>query len=205
MMKKKTLITVLALVLVLAVAVGGAVAWLTATSGPVTNTFTVGDIKINLVEHAYNAANPSEITTNVSNSNNYKLIPGTTYAKDPTVTVEKNSEACYLFVKMEKANNPDTYLDYSFNSTGWTALAGHDGVYYRSVNASTADQSFKLLTDNKVVVKDTVTKDMVTATGFKQPTLTFTAAAIQSANIATVADAWSKLPTSFTGATTPTT
>ena len=84
-MKKKTLALVLALTLLVAGVVGGTLAWLTDQTAEVKNTFTVGDINIGLTE----------------TTADYKMIPGNTIAKDPTVTVKANSEACWLFVKVE--------------------------------------------------------------------------------------------------------
>lgn len=172
-MKKKTLAIALAVVLVLCCAVGGTLAWLSDKTDPVTNTFTAGDINIDLTE----------------TTNNYKMVPGNTIAKDPTVTVKANSEACWLFVKVEKTNNPDNYLTYTIDS-GWTALTGVDGVYYREVAASTTDQSFAVLTGNQVVVKNTVTKTMLETAKTSAPTLTFTAYAVQKDNVANAAEAW---------------
>ena len=83
----KTFVAMLALVLVIGCAVGGTVAWLTAQTGPVVNTFTYGDIDITLGE---------------TTGNNYKIIPGVDIEKDPKVTVKKGSEACWLFVKVKK-------------------------------------------------------------------------------------------------------
>lgn len=173
-MKKKTMATVLALVLILAVAVGGAVAWLTATTDTVKNTFTVGDINIDLAE---------------TTGSDYKMIPGNTIAKDPTVTVKAGSEACWLFVKVEKSANFDTYLTYAM-ADGWTALDGVSGVYYREVSATNADMAFTVLKDNQVTVPGTVTKTQLEAAKTSQPTLTFTAYAVQRDNIASAADAW---------------
>lgn len=172
-MKKKTLAIALAVVLVLCCAVGGTLAWLSDKTDPVTNTFTAGDINIDLTE----------------TTNNYKMVPGNTIAKDPTVTVKANSEACWLFVKVEKTNNPDNYLTYTIDS-GWTALTGVDGVYYREVAASTTDQSFAVLTGSQVVVKNTVTKTMLETAKTSAPTLTFTAYAVQKDNVANAAEAW---------------
>ena len=169
----------LALVLVVAVAsVGGTIAWLTATTAPVTNTFTVGDINIEL----------KETTTN------YKMVPGNTIAKDPKVTVKANSEACWLFVKIEKSTNLSDFITYTV-AEGWTALTGVDGVYYREVNATdAAGVTFSVLKDDRVTVKDTVTKTMMNAlTDATRPTLTFTAYAVQKDNIADAATAWAKL------------
>ncbi len=175
-MKKKTLALVLALTLLVAGVVGGTLAWLTDRTAEVKNTFTVGDINIGL----------TETTTD------YKMVPGNTIAKDPTVTVKANSEACWLFVKVTKSENLDTFITYAI-AEGWTALPGVDGVYYREVPASAADQTFSVLKGDAVTVKDTVTKAMLTAKDFANPTLTFQAYAVQKDNVASASDAWAKV------------
>ena len=136
----KTMFMILAVVLIVGISVGGTLAWLTATSGPVVNTFTVGDINITL----------TETTTD------YKMVPGNTINKDPKVTVKAGSEACWLFVKIEKSTNLDSFITYSV-ANGWTALDGVDGVYYREVSATTADTEFPVLANDRVTVKNTVT------------------------------------------------
>ena len=171
-MKKKVL-SIVAVVLVLCCAIGGTLAWLTDKTDPVVNTFTVGDINIEL----------KETTTN------YKMVPGNTISKDPKVTVKANSEACWLFVKVEKSTNFDQYLSYEM-ADGWTKL--EDGVYYREVSAITANADFTVLKDNQVQVLDTVTKTMLEAAKTDAPTLTFTAYAVQKDNVASAADAWAK-------------
>lgn len=176
---KKTLITILATVLVCACVVGGTLAWLTDKTDTVTNTFTIGDVSITLVETV---------------DDEFKIIPGATYKKDPTVAVVAGSEACYLYVKVEKANNVDDFIDYTINAD-WTALDGVDGVYFINVNADTAEagKSYTVLTGNTVTVKDSITTgDMPNADAL--PTLSFTAYAIQSANTGTAAEAWAKIP-----------
>ena len=175
-MKKKTLALVLALTLLVAGVVGGTLAWLTHRTAEGKNTFTVGDINIGL----------TETTTD------YKMVPGNTIAKDPTVTVKANSEACWLFVKVTKSENLDTFITYAI-AEGWTALPGVDGVYYREVPASAADQTFSVLADNAVTVNSDVTKEMLTAKDFANPTLTFKAYAVQKDNVASASDAWAKV------------
>lgn len=173
----KAFAAVLAMVLVLGCALGGTVAWLVAKSDPVVNTFTYGDININLEE-----------TTGSS----YKIIPGVDIAKDPKVTVEADSEACWLFVKVEEVGTfVADKVTYSV-ADGWTALTGQPGVYYREVGAVTADTDFYVLKDNVVKVSDTLTKEDIKdiPTG---PTLTFTAYAVQKDGIADAATAWSKI------------
>ena len=175
-MKKKTLALVLALTLLVAGVVGGTLAWLTDRTAEVKNTFTVGDINIGL----------TETTTD------YKMVPGNTIAKDPIVTVKANSEACWLFVQVTESENLDTFITYAI-AEGWTALPGVDGVYYRGVSASDADQTFPVLAGNAVTVKNTVTKEMLTAKDFANPTLTFKAYAVQKDNVASASDAWAKV------------
>ena len=175
-MKKKTLALVLALTLLVAGVVGGTLAWLTDRTAEVKNTFTVGDINIDLTE----------------TTANYKMVPGNTIAKDPTVTVKANSEACWLFVKVTESANLGDYITYNI-ADGWTALAGVDGVYYREVGAVTNDVDFLVLKDNIVTVKDTVTKAMLETAKTNAPTLTFKAYAVQKDNVASASDAWAKV------------
>lgn len=178
-MKKKTIAVVLALVLVICCAVGGVLAWLTDTTAPITNTFTVGNVKIDLAE---------------SENLNLKMVPGQDIEKDPKVTVEAGSEACWLFVKVEKSTVLDSYIDYTVDN-GWTPLDGVNGVYYKEVDATTAANGavYSVLTGNQVTVRDAVTQQMMddlNVTGATQPTLTFTAYACQSAGFETAAAAW---------------
>lgn len=175
-MKKKTLALVLALTLLVAGVVGSTLAWLTDQTAEVKNTFTVGDINIGL----------TETTTD------YKMVPGNTIAKDPTVTVKANSEACWLFVKVTESTDLKDFITYAI-AEGWTALPGVDGVYYREVPASAADQTFSVLKGDAVTVNSDVTKEMLTAKDFANPTLTFKAYAVQKDNVASASDAWAKV------------
>ncbi len=184
-MSKRTVAILLALVLLIGCAVGGTLAWLTDKTQEVTNTFTTSDISIELTE---------------SENLDLKMIPGWTIAKDPKVTVKAGSEACWLFVKIDKSTSYGTYLnDYEVRS-GWTQGTGKgtdeggDGiptnVYYRYIDSqTTADTDFYVLAagtganaNGYVTVKSTVTKANMTALnaeGATQPTLTFTAYACQ--------------------------
>lgn len=175
-MKKKTLALVLALTLLVAGVVGGTLAWLTDQTAEVKNTFTVGDINIGLTE----------------TTADYKMVPGNTIAKDPTVTVKANSEACWLFVKVTESTDLKDFITYAI-AEGWAALPGVDGVYYREVPASAADQTFSVLAGDAVTVNSDVTKEMLTAKDFANPTLTFKAYAVQKDNVASASDAWAKV------------
>lgn len=175
-MKKKTLALVLALTLLVAGIVGGTLAWLTDQTDEVKNTFTVGDINIGLTE----------------TTADYKMVPGNTIAKDPTVTVKANSEACWLFVKITESTDLKDFITYAI-AEGWTALPGVDGVYYREVPASAADQTFSVLAGDAVTVKSDVTKTMLETAKTDAPTLTFKAYAIQKDHFATADAAWAEV------------
>ena len=176
-MKKKIVICALSIAVIICCAVGGTFAWLTTQTGEVKNTFTIGNIDITLAE----------------TTSDFKMIPGESIAKDPVVTVKAGSEACWLFVKVTESDNLDSFISYSVDS-GWTALTGVSGVYYREVAAVSADSSFDVLTGNAVTVKDTVTKTMMDAlTDNTLPTLTFKAYAIQKSGFDTVEAAWAKV------------
>ena len=177
----KTFAVILALMLVVGISVGGTIAWLTAKTDPVVNTFTVGDINITLEE----------------TTEDYKIVPGVDIDKDPVVTVLADSEACWLFVEIDEANWPTATeedgttrkVEYEV-ADGWTELK--DGVYYREVNASEVDQEFAVLKDNQVTVSGTLTKAEVEALT-TNPTLTFTAYAIQKEGFASAEAAWDEV------------
>ena len=186
--KTKFAVLLLALALLVGGVVGGTLAWLIDTTGEIVNTFTVGDINIELTE------------PDAPENKEFKMVPGSDIAKDPTVTVKSGSEACWLFVKVEAENGvvlknaegkyaAADYITYAIDSN-WKALDGVTGVYYREVATSTDDQPFSVLAGDKVHVLDTVTKTMMEDAKTTAPTLTFTAYAIQSANIETASAAW---------------
>ena len=192
---KKKLMTVLALVLVVAMSVAGTIAFLTDTTGPIANTFTVGKVDITLTE-TFNTDTDGKDGADAWQA---QLIPGTTYAKDPVVTVIADSEDCWLFVKFEEKNDAATYLNYTSNLTaanGWTQ-GGDNGipsnVWYRSVAKTDTTKSFHLLLDDAVTIDGTaVTNDNMNTAAEAQ--LVYTAYACQKANMS-VNDAWAQFTT----------
>lgn len=97
--KSKALLLTLCAVLLVAASVLGTMAYLTSTA-KVENTFTIGKVEIKLDEAKVNADGiPVEGADRVT-ANSYKLMPGTTYTKDPTVTVLNGSEESYVRMKV---------------------------------------------------------------------------------------------------------
>ena len=100
-MKKtsKALLLTICAVLLVAASVMGTMAYLTSTD-KVQNTFTVGKVAIKLDEAKVGTdGTPVEGADRVK-ENGYKLLPGHTYIKDPTVTVLKDSVESYVRMKV---------------------------------------------------------------------------------------------------------
>lgn len=178
----KPLVVLLVAILVIGGSIGGTLAWLTDHTDPVVNTFTVGNVDIELNEDKVD----------------FKMTPGVKIDKDPKVTVKKGSEACWVFVKVEESANLNRFITYKI-AGGWTELTGKDGVYYREQDAiadTGTDVVYSVLAEDKVDVKDTVTEDMMDSLDkdpAQKPTLTFTAYAIQKAGFADAAAAWEEV------------
>lgn len=86
---RKLIILFVLLALIIGGTIGGTLAWLMAETDPLVNTFTVGDLNITLSEPNF---------TPNQNDGRYKALPGDVIAKDPTITVDSNSEPCYVRV-----------------------------------------------------------------------------------------------------------
>ena len=199
-MKKKIVSLVLVFALALALGIGGTVAWLTAQTQSVVNTFTIGDINIELDE--------TKGTLGADDTRDFKFIPGATLEKDPKVTVLAGSEACYVFVKIVEENNPEVAtnekaLTYTL-ADGWTALDATSGVYWTTVSKAdaVAGKALPVLAGDKVTVSGKITETLAESMETTIPKLTFTAYAIQSENLkdnngndADAAAAWALLNT----------
>lgn len=131
-MKKKTLTIAIALVLVVALAVGATWAYLTAQSGPVTNTFTAGkavaqnDLKLYEHEAKQNADGTYSLDKAAApvTGNAYTVMPGVNLPKDPTVEVKKADGPYYLFVEVTKGAKVDgTTLAYTVDGSKWVKLS----------------------------------------------------------------------------------
>ena len=205
---KKKLMTVLALVLVIAMSVAGTYAYLTSTD-TVKNTFTVGDVQIKLDEAKANTDGTLVDGADRVKANSYKLLPGHTYNKDPMVTVLKGSEECYvkMTVTFSDAADLDAIFDPNgadmtsifkgYDSTKWelkkvTEDTGKDTRTYEfwykeTVAAPTADVALDALFDSITVPGDIDNDQLKT---IKDMTITVNAYAIQADGFADAADAW---------------
>lgn len=126
-MKKanKALLLALCAILLVAGSIMGTLAYLTSNA-TVENTFTAGNVKITMTEAKVDAYGKLVEGAARVTGNEYKLVPGHTYTKDPTIYVDANSEDCYIFVKIENGLGTDASI--AMNA-GWTKVEGVDGVW----------------------------------------------------------------------------
>ena len=185
---KKTLALVLSFVLVIALTIVGTIAYLTSTPGAVTNTFTVGKVEITLDETDVDLYGVKDGDSRVT-TNNYKLIPGHTYVKDPTVHVQPGSEKCYVFVKVVDsiaAIEDTTKIADQITAKEWTALSGVDNVYYKVQDEVAADATAVDL----VVFENFKVKGDADVSSYAGKTVVVTAYAIQFDGFDDAAAAW---------------
>ncbi len=172
-MKKRIWIIVAATALLIAVGVGTTIAYIVSSSKTVENTFTVGKVNVTLTE---------------TTGSDYKIVPGAALVKDPCVKVLADSDDCWLFVKVQESADFDDFCTYEM-AHGWTAYDGINGVYYRQVEKAAVDLDFRVLKNDRISVKDTVTEEQLGAIT-ENPTLSFTAYAVQSDGVLTANQAW---------------
>ena len=180
----RSFILTAAIIVILGGVVSGTAAWMYIKSDPVHNTFTYGDMKIELTETDTGLDDDGKEETN-----SYSLKPEEEIAKDPVVTIEAGTVDSWIFVKAEKSEEFDEYLEYEM-AEGWTKL--EDGVYYRQIKKSKEEQKLPVLEGNVVKVKEGVTQQMLDEMDDKDkyPTLSFTAYAVQASEVSTAKEAW---------------
>ena len=196
--KTKALALALCAVLLVVTTVFVTMAFLTSKDS-VKNTFTVGKVTITLDE-----ADVKSDGTYVSNkearvdTNEYKLIPGHTYIKDPTIHVADDSEECWLFVKVE--NGLEDIIDAKtiedqMNDNGWSSVAGETNIYAYEKIATAKTGDYKVF-DNFKLKDDADVSSYATADN-EDSVINVTAYAIQADGFATAAAAWAEAPSDW--------
>lgn len=149
---KRTLLTLMAMVLVCAISITGTLAYLTKTTGTVTNTFTTAGLisptgTFTLDESKYDPKT-GELTTEKTTENDYNVIPGATLPKDPTIHITgKTDTDAYLYVKVVlPAANTVTFE----MASGWTNIT--DEV----INAGGVESAAELWVYNTTIDETTV-------------------------------------------------
>ena len=144
--RNKIMLLALCMVALIAVSVLGTMAYLTSTK-TVTNTFTVGNVAIKLDETKV-TTDGSAATGNDSgrteSGNEYKLMPGHSYIKDPTVTVNAKSEESY--VRMLVTINEQADLDEIFKNKG--------GIKLNEIFKGTINGDWVLVNESPEIIDD---------------------------------------------------
>ena len=205
---KKAALLLCSAVLLVCISIGATVAYLTSTD-KVVNTFTVGNVTIELDEAKANPDGSLVPNADRVKANSYKLLPGHTYTKDPMVTVLSGSESCYvkMTVTFTMAKELDaifaptgadmTSIFKGYDSTNWIAKGNtkdtgantrtYEFWYKEAVPATTADYPLDALFD-QIVVPGTITNAQLAT--IKDMTITVNAYAIQADGFATADAAW---------------
>lgn len=193
----KAMLVVTAMVLVCVLSVLGTLAYLASTTDTVTNTFTVGKVTITLDE-----ADVNEYGVAIENAervieNEYKLINGHNYVKDPVIHVDSGSEQCYVFVKVvngiEAIEAAGNTIESQMLAKGWLKLDGVENVWYKA-DAVDARNGAK-----DVPVFDSFTVDTgADISIYADAAITITAYAIQADGFTSATAAWAAAPSNFT-------
>ena len=170
MKTKKVFIAIAAMLLVCAMSIAGTLAFLQArTEKEVTNTFVAagsgslftdatGKIVLNESKAILNEATGTYTldTANKVYENEYSVLPGTTVAKDPAITVTgKNNVPAYVYVEIVDATGVNITWEIA---TGWEAtgvVGPHGGTVYHLPSPIVADlAATAVLKNNQITVAD---------------------------------------------------
>lgn len=189
--RNRILLTAVAALLLVVMTVGGTVAYLTAKSQEVKNTFKPSAITVDINEHVYDPATGDVTTAVTKTNNNYQFIPGFDMEKDPYVTVT-NDVDCYVFLTHTKPANWPEWATYTIDTSEWTELEA--GVWYKEVAANATDKEFNVITGQTITVPTTVTATELNAL-YSNGTaveleLVFNAYACQKLPFTSAAEAW---------------
>lgn len=213
--RTKALLMLLCAVLLVAGSVLGTLAYLTSTD-TVKNTFTVGNVKITLDEAKVGADGKALTGQDAARvkENNYKLMPGHTYDKDPTVTVKAGSESSYVRLlvtvtfekeltevqlatkldgiftgydaKWTRIDDPESETKDNTDGSKYTVIT-YEYRYKEVVPAANTDQELPALFKNVKVPGAWTNEDLANIGGF---TINIVGQAIQADGFANADAAW---------------
>lgn len=204
---RKALVLAACAIMLVCATIAGTLAYLTANDS-VTNHFTIGNVSITMDEAKVNedgVAQPSEARVE---TNDYKLLPGKTYDKDPIIHVDTTSEDCWLFVTVDNqissvaVPSSDTKsIEKQMETNGWMPLViggepventyvyGYTAVSVddlKDTNSDPKDKEVPVFT-KFTVRSDAKASDLNTVNGNE---IIVTAYAVQGAELTTVDAAW---------------
>lgn len=167
---RRALLLVASAVLLVSISVSATLAYLTSKTEVVTNTFSVGNVKIDLDESDVDDTDGDGKTDDRDKVNNYHLKPNDEHKKDPIVWLDEKSEDCYLFVEVvnplapieSDADNENTIVE-QMAVNGWLPLTQLDNTtvvpniyFYADANGSPKSVSYAATSETGVPVFEKV-------------------------------------------------
>ena len=171
-MKKKKII-IAAVVLLLLFLIGGAIAYFTDTDAK-TNTFTIGNVDIEVQEAAWDAL--ADVNNNDIPDDAEDMMPGESVSKDPLIHNKSTSSEAYVFMKVVSpcttGTTPVELFDYTTTpgvNSGWELMSAYTNatcsqgsitrVYSYSTNGTMTalDPETSASTDDTATLFDTLT------------------------------------------------
>lgn len=188
-MKKKLVTVCLVACMAVTAVAGGTLAYFTDAKDK-TNTFTVGNVTIELTEPNWGKDQGEDYTG--------KLVPGgEPIAKDPTITLADDSEDAWVFAEVKvgedlmnlmrstnvDGNNQAKFEDWLGDTPieeGWTCIDSDNLVY--AYNTALSNEGTKVVTlFDEIKAPDNLDSEMIEACVGENPdmTITITAKALQ--------------------------
>ena len=119
---KRSKIILAAVVLLGVFVIGGAIALFTDTESK-TNTFTVGNVDISVVETGWDQL--ADADNNGKKDKAENMMPGDSVTKDPKVSNDSTKNAAYVYLKVESpctTDNPAVELFPITPNSGWNLM-----------------------------------------------------------------------------------
>ena len=208
---RRVLLLLACAVMLVSLSVGATLAYLTGKD-EVVNTFTVGEVYIELDEADVDntTTTPNEGANHIGRdkANTYHILPHATFDKDPIVWVKETSEKAYLYIQVtneiadievqDDENRPT--VDVQILANNWTKMStnGDTTVYYKVFDPTVVKTQenfnidWKFDTFTHVYIADHLNSADIAE--YNQATVVVNAYAIQYAGFEEKpADAWAAL------------
>lgn len=205
-MKKNNAVMLLILVVLLCITLIGTYAYQVYTQDTIRNTFTIGDVSVELYEKGD--------TDNFTEGKSYTLERGTLYEKNMVVNVSANSEDCFVYIVMQndlapieaEKSNPTmgnqnvvkyTPVATQISDNGWTERTTQSSdikIYWKEIDVSTDAGELDFMTEFRT--KESFDYDDVRKDDGTSPVMSFTLYAVEKGSM-TEDDAWDLLQTEY--------
>lgn len=145
------------------------------------------------------------LTETTPTDNEAKIIPGVSIKKNPSIEFKDSEMAAYIFISVDAKdwifNHQENRYHFNDHMTwsidkAWTYLLTQETkqVFYLSVAANTT-LTQNIITDNMIIVKDTLTASEIKRFQSESMPISFQAYAVQIHGFHSVNEAWNSVST----------